>query len=109
MESKAVTFAVLAALIVAAAILVGFTIREERAKAVTAEVQAVTPELTAEEARQVVCAVCGGKHPRDEMYVAAVESLGYAPDSTPVMVCSELCAEKTREDPEKYREALSAE
>ena len=61
------------------------------------------------QAEQVVCAVCGGTHPRDEMFVVAVESLGYAPDSLPVLVCSEVCEETALGDPEKYRKATISE
>ncbi len=109
MASRVVTFAVFGVLIVVAGILVGVTVRGERAKAVEAEVEAVTPGVSAEEGEVVACAVCGSRHPKDEMCLLAVESLGSAPDSAPVWVCSEECAEKVRENPEKYRGPAAGE
>jgi len=81
----------------------------EEPKPATAEMQTGAPALSPEEAKQAVCAVCGGKHPRDEMHVLALESLGYAPDSVPVVVCSTECEQTALEDPETYREAAIAE
>ncbi len=107
MGSKAVTFGVLGVLIVAAVVVVGGAIRgRESERPVEASAPAVP---RAEAAKVVVCEVCGGEHRRDEMFVVAVESLGYAPDSLPVVVCSELCEERALGDPEKYRKAAISE
>ena len=108
MGSRAVTFAVLGVLIVVAGILVGVTVKGERPEPVEAEATAAAVP-SVEEAKEVVCAVCAGKHPKDEMYLAAVESLGYAPDSMPVMVCSEVCGQRALGDPEKHRKASISE
>ncbi len=107
MQSRAVTLAVLGVLIVAAVVLVGGAIRgRESERPVEASAPAVPG---AEEEKEVVCAVCGGEHRRDEMFVVAAESLGYAPDGLPVVVCSELCEERALGDPEKYRKAAISE
>jgi len=109
MQSRAVTFAVIGALIVLAAVLVVGTVRGQHAPPVEPEADAVPSREAVTEAEQVVCAVCAGKHPRDEMFVVAVESLGYAPDSLPVLVCSEVCKETALGDPEKHRKATISE
>jgi hypothetical protein len=109
MKSIAVTFIVYAALIVIAGAIVAASLGGEEPKPVAAEVQTGAPAPSPEEGKQVVCAVCGRKHPRDEMHVLAVESLGYAPDSVPVIVCSKECELTALEEPETYRDAAIAE
>jgi hypothetical protein len=104
MGSRAVTLAAYAVLMVVAGILVGISVTSERAE--SAKPEAVTrAKLSPEEAEQAVCAVCLHKHPKDEMRLLALESLGYAPDSLPVLVCSEACRDKALGDPEKHRTA----
>jgi hypothetical protein len=105
MKSRAVTFAVYAALIVIAGVIVAASLAGEEPRPVEAERGAGAPEMSPEEARQVICAVCGGKHVEEEMQVLALESLGYAPDSMPVMVCAQECGEAALADPERYRDA----
>ena len=109
MKSIAVTFIVYAALIVIAGVIVAASLGGEEPRPVAAEVQTVVPALSPEEAKQVVFAVCGRKHPRDEMHVLALVSLGYAPDSVPVIVCSQECGQAALEEPETYRDAAIAE
>ena len=43
------------------------------------------------------------------MHVLALESLGYAPDSVPVMVCSQECEQAALGDPGKYRDGAMKE
>lgn len=108
MRSRAVTYLVFAGLIVLAGVLVSSAIRTQAPEPARPEATAAAAP-TVEEAKEVVCAVCAGKHPRDEMFVAAVQSLGYAPDSLPVLVCSEVCEETALGDPEKHRKATISE
>ena len=109
MKSRAVTFGVYAALIAVAGVIVAASLAGEEPKPVEAEGGAGAPGMSPEEAREVVCAVCGGKHVEEEMQVLALESLGYAPDSMPVMVCAQECGDAALADPEEYRDAAMTE
>lgn len=101
MGSKRLTYVVLAALLVAAVAIVAVSVAKHRAA--TARPTGVIAQAT----EQVVCPVCGSVHPRGEMHEITLDIVGYAPDSSPVLVCSEGCADLAKQNPERYTPMLA--
>ena len=100
MGSKALTYIVLAALLVVAVAVVAGSVAKQRAAA-------GPTGAIARAADQVVCPVCGILHPRGEMHEITLDIVGYAPDSTPLLVCSEGCEALAKQNPERYTPVLA--
>lgn len=100
MGSKRLTYVVLAALLMAAVAIVAVSVARHRAAT------ARPTGAIAQAADQVVCPVCGSVHPRGEMHEVTLDIVGYAPDSSPVLLCSERCAALAKQNPERYSPVL---
>jgi len=100
MGSRTLTYTVLAALLVVAVAVVAGSVAKQRGAAGPAEAMARAAD-------QVVCPVCGSLHPRGEMHEITLDIVGYAPDSSPVLVCSEGCADLAKQNPERYTPVLA--
>ena len=95
MGSRTLTYTVLAALLVVAVAVVAGSVAKQRGAAGPADAMARAVD-------QVVCPVCGSLHLRGEMHEITLDIVGYAPDSTPLLVCSEGCEALAKQSPEVY-------
>ncbi len=70
-------------------------------------VAAVIAQRPAPDTQDVVCPVCGVAHAPEDMHRVTLDVVGYAPDSYPVLVCSDGCAALATSDPDSYRAVVA--